>query len=511
MVRGICGGVLVCALLACLVAAGGCSDQDYMNPTAIGRFRPTPVVNVILDSLGVGEEEPSPYAGAEDPKPVDLTEGDEDYVIGPGDTLRIAIFELLLQGQTDIRDYVVTESGKISVPEVGSVQAGGLTERQLESELKQILSPAILKSPSVTVSLQTSEQKVFAINGDGVNRPGRYPIPRSGFRLTDALATAGSVGQFNVSYVYVTRQVTGKEQGTENATSGPTSRFTPDRMHGSRHVMTAAEMVSEEELRSLAAPAGMRDVARRAETDAAASGTAAVDNPREEPSRDAGGRIEWVFRDGQWVPVRAGGNVESIRPEPVTRPEQAVASEPQPTKAEPQAPQSFGWEQVGSAGAQTRLIKIPVKKLLSGDPKYDIVVKSGDKITVPLDIVGEFCVYGHVNQVGYIPLTGRPMTLTGAVAAAGGLGELAWPENVEVRRRIDENHEAIVMVNLKRIAEGSQPDFFIKPHDIVNVGTHPSARWLAILRTAFRATYGFGFIYDRNFADRDVNGSFNVF
>ena len=48
-----------------------------------------------------------------------------------------------------------------------------------------------------------------------------------------------------------------------------------------------------------------------------------------------------------------------------------------------------------------------------------------------------------------------------------------------------------------------QPDFFIKPHDTINVGTHATARWRAILRNAFRATYGFGFVYDRNFADRD--------
>jgi polysaccharide biosynthesis/export protein len=125
MVRGMCLGVLAGAVLACMLVVSGCSDQDYFNPTAIGRFRPTPVVNVILDSLGVGEEEPSVYASAEEPRPADLMESDTDYVIGPGDTLRIAIFELLLQGQTDIRDYVVTESGKVSIPEVGSVQAGG--------------------------------------------------------------------------------------------------------------------------------------------------------------------------------------------------------------------------------------------------------------------------------------------------------------------------------------------------------------------------------------------------
>jgi len=60
-----------------------------------------------------------------------------------------------------------------------------------------------------------------------------------------------------------------------------------------------------------------------------------------------------------------------------------------------------------------------------------------------------------------------------------------------------------VMVDLDKIASGEQPDFFIKPNDLINVGTHATAMWRAILRNAFRATYGFGFVYDRNFADRD--------
>jgi polysaccharide biosynthesis/export protein len=488
--------VLAAAMLVCALLAGGCSDQDYLNPTAIGRFRPTPVVNVILDSLGVGEEEPSAYAGAEEPRPADLMESDTDYAIGPGDTLDISIFELLAQGTTALNRYVVTESGKISIPEIGSVQAGGLTERQLESELKQILSPAILKQPSVTVTLVSSEQKVFTVNGDGVNRPGRYPIPRSGFRLTDALATAGSVGQFNVSYVYVTRRITGKEPGDEPV-SKPTSRLSPRRTTSNGQVVTAAEMVSEEELRSVAAPAGMPE--RTSSTQEAAASTAAAPA---KAATEGNGKIEWVFKDGQWVPVQTQGKAETPAPEAPVASRLPAAEEPSGQKPEAATPPSFGWEQLGTAGVQSRLIKIPVKKLLSGDPKYDIVIRASDKITVPLDIVGEFCVYGNVNSVGYIPLTGRPMTLTGAIAAAGGLGQLAWPENVEVRRRIDENHEAIVMVNLKKIAEGTQPDFFIKPHDSINVGTHPSARWLAVLRTAFRATYGFGFIYDRNFNTR---------
>ena len=67
--------------------------------------------------------------------------------------------------------------------------------------------------------------------------------------------------------------------------------------------------------------------------------------------------------------------------------------------------------------------------------------------------------------------------------------------------------EETVLVDLDKIAAGEEPDFFIKPNDLVNVGTHPTSRWRAVLRNAFRATYGFGFLYDRNFADRDYGTS----
>jgi hypothetical protein len=146
---------------------------------------------------------------------------------------------------------------------------------------------------------------------------------------------------------------------------------------------------------------------------------------------------------------------------------------------------------------------VPADKLLSGDPRYNIVISPGDNIHVPVDIIGEFCIMGNVNNQGFINITGRPMTLKMAIAAAGGLGPLAWPKRCEVVRRIGKKREEIVTVDLDKIAMGEQPDFFIKPNDLINVGTHPTARWRAVLRNAFRATYGFGFIYDRNFADRD--------
>jgi hypothetical protein len=156
---------------------------------------------------------------------------------------------------------------------------------------------------------------------------------------------------------------------------------------------------------------------------------------------------------------------------------------------------------------------VPADKLLSGDNRYNIVIRVGDNIHVPVDIIGEFCIMGNVNNQGFINMTGRPMTLKMAIAAAGGLGPLAWPKRCEVVRRIGKKREEIVMVDLDKIAMGEQPDFFIKPNDLINVGTHPTARWRAVLRNAFRATYGFGFIYDRNFADRDYGTSrpFGIF
>jgi polysaccharide export outer membrane protein len=202
------------------------------------------------------------------------------------------------------------------------------------------------------------------------------------------------------------------------------------------------------------------------------------------------------------VPVQIGQQIEPRKsPEVEKWLEEQVPLTPPP---EQRVPEDFGWEQIGTAGIQKRVIKIPVDKLLGGDPRYDIIIRPGDKIWVPVDIIGEFYVIGNSNRVGVLPLTGRPMTLMQAIAAAGGLGPLAWPEKVEVRRRIGKNREEIVLVNLKKIAEGSQPDFFIKPNDTINVGSHQAARWLAVLRNAFRATYGFGFVYDRNFASEDL-------
>jgi hypothetical protein len=61
----------------------------------------------------------------------------------------------------------------------------------------------------------------------------------------------------------------------------------------------------------------------------------------------------------------------------------------------------------------------------------------------------------------------------------------------------------MIQVNVERIFAGQDPDFYIKKNDLIVFGTHPISLFLAVVRNAFRMTYGFGFVYDRNFADVD--------
>jgi protein involved in polysaccharide export with SLBB domain len=588
----------------------GCNNK-FFDPTQVGRFRPVPAVNVILDSLGVAEEEPEAWEGAEEPLPIDTVVTRSDYEFMPGDVINVSIFELLQEGVQYTNNYIVTETGKISIPEVGVIQAAGMSETQLEDQIKKILSPNILKEPSVTVALVRSQQRAFSVIGDGVSLPGRYMIPRYDFRLTDALATAGGPRQFNVSYIYVSRYAGSKQQVPDSGNPGfgelklkavepdtinpirkRTNSVTPRAQYQwpkSNVVIASSEMATDGERASVPSSFGQfnnpvsswlyaKDVGisnslpdSREQVEAPSvedilkelskrSGQASQQKPAlpqrgtegqvntEEKSTapitptgtqgtgellDQNANIEWVFRNGKWIPVQVGagkpaeqeaekekeqqptGHIEWVFQNGKWVPVQVGTPKPSAPviKVKPEQPVPVPPEQpapvVGApkVAAETRLIRIPADKLLAGDPQYNIVIKSGDSIFVPVDIVGEFCIMGNVNRTGYIPLTGRPMTLKQAIAAAGGLGPLAWPKKCEVVRRIGRKKEEIVMVDLDKIASGEQPDFFIKPHDLINVGTHVTSRWRAILRNAFRATYGFGFVYDRNFAYKDYYGT----
>ena len=168
-------------------------------------------MNIILDTLGVADEPAPTYEGAEEPRPEDLIPYEPDYVFSAGDVIQVSIFELRQEGAPYTGQLVVTESGHVSIPDVGIVRAEGLTETDLEREIANILSPNIIKDPSVTVTLLNSERRLFSIVGNGVAQNARFQMPRYPIRLADAIALAGGIGDFNVSYIYVARDVQAKD------------------------------------------------------------------------------------------------------------------------------------------------------------------------------------------------------------------------------------------------------------------------------------------------------------
>ena len=134
---------------------------------------------------------------AQDPR---AAHSDSSYVIGANDVLAINVWK-----EPDIsRSVPVRSDGKISLPLVGELQAGGQTPRQLEQELTKRLQNYI-SEPEVTVIVTDSKSQRVNIMGM-VARPGAYLLT-SATTVLDAIAMAGGFKDFaKQKSIYVLRQ-----------------------------------------------------------------------------------------------------------------------------------------------------------------------------------------------------------------------------------------------------------------------------------------------------------------
>jgi protein involved in polysaccharide export with SLBB domain len=153
-----------------------------------------------------------------------------------------------------------------------------------------------------------------------------------------------------------------------------------------------------------------------------------------------------------------------------------------------------------SSGINARIIRVPIEQLRTfGELKYNIVIRPGDQIFIPDPQNGVYYLGGHVARQGVYGLTGAKVNLKQAWIAAGGEDDFSIPSRSELIRRIGENKEVFVRVDMSKIWAGDEPDIYLKPNDVFQVGTNFFATFLASARNSFRLTYGFGFLYDRNF------------
>ena len=118
-------------------------------------------------------------------------------------------------------------------------------------------------------------------------------------------------------------------------------------------------------------------------------------------------------------------------------------------------------------------IRVDLKSLLDkGDMTYNLLLKSGDVIYIPLEKalnLAESNIYveGEVKKPGVYSF--QPgLTALNACIMAGGFADFAAPNRTKIIRNTEEGPE-VIRINLNDVKEGRIPDIELQPGDRINV------------------------------------------
>jgi polysaccharide biosynthesis/export protein len=128
---------------------------------------------LVLGGCAMGDRPPEvPYNAA------------REYRLGPGDQIRVVVFDQPALSSV----YSVDASGRISMPLAGTLKAEDKTTQQIASSIRKTLREAsLVEDPKVSV--EVAFYRPFSIIGE-VRGAGRYPYA-PGMTLEDAVAAAG--------------------------------------------------------------------------------------------------------------------------------------------------------------------------------------------------------------------------------------------------------------------------------------------------------------------------------
>lgn len=483
--------------LGALSAAGlvGCSNWDsYMNPSITGRWERTPTRVPILTHLAAIEDPEEQWVERSEITPEDLMAQADPYRVGAGDIVAMTIWDLVARNAAEQVVRQVDQNGYVEIPVLGRVFISGLTEAEVAAAISDRMR-SLVAEPLVSVVVEQRRQQLFHLMGS--NGSGAFPVPSADFRLLEALTLAGvGVPQY-VDEIYVIRQIPLSDQTGRLGPESPDDVFrgTPPAQEPreGESLLDVIDQLSAPGALSgrmggvvpaLVQPAGEEPPIDLIDTPAPTQ-PAAERQAGETPAVERSLEPRWRYRDGRWT-------------------REAVAAA---TRRPIERRQEGGPRDVRGELFTQRVIRVPTRPLAAGDARYNIVVRPGDLVHVPSSEIGMFYMDGQVVRPGVyaLPQVGK-MTLTRAVATAGGLGPVAVPERVDLTRMVGPNEQATIMLDFRAIREGTQPDVYVRRDDVINVGTSFWATPLAVVRGGFRTSYGFGFLLDRNFGN-DIFGA----
>lgn len=123
---------------------------------------------------------------------------------------------------------------------------------------------------------------------------------------------------------------------------------------------------------------------------------------------------------------------------------------------------------VPSEGGE-ELISVSLANALQGGEQNNPLIAAGDIVRIaPADVVNAY-IQGNVRSAAAISLR-DPVTLTQAIAMAGGPTEGAQLDKVTIRRQVPGsiNREAL-LVNVKDITRGKRDDVLLRANDIIEI------------------------------------------
>jgi polysaccharide export outer membrane protein len=128
------------------------------------------------------------------------TSAPDGYLIGPADLLEIRVFE----SENLTSKVRVSSSGEITLPLLNNIYVDGLTARDAEVKIENLLREhEYIDDPHVGVFVTEYKSKVVSVMGY-VNQPGVYELLNRR-TLIDALASAQGLSDKAGTLVYVTR------------------------------------------------------------------------------------------------------------------------------------------------------------------------------------------------------------------------------------------------------------------------------------------------------------------
>lgn len=124
-----------------------------------------------------------------------------------------------------------------------------------------------------------------------------------------------------------------------------------------------------------------------------------------------------------------------------------------------------------SPGGGHRRIPVSVDALMSSrDPSSNVAIEPGDVISVPRDRMIHIFVDGAVKTPGRIEQpASRRISLLQAIAKAGGATDRANLKKVQILRQGPSGTQNAVLVNLRRVRKGREPDPILRDGDVVVV------------------------------------------